>query len=453
MSNSLKLGAVAMVLVSASVAAQIPATRQIGPVAATSGETFGVNVFVRHLKDGVLVNDVANRRLLLFDSTLSKFTVVADSTPATANAYSGRMGGLIAYKADSTLFVDAASMSMLVIDPAGKVQRVMSVPRSQDAMVLGNAMLGAPAFDGSGKLVYRGMPRPMFRQERVVAGAGGGGPNFSPPDIPDTAAVLRIDLATRQVDTIAYLKGPKVKLDIQRDDNGRVNITSQINPLPVVDDFGVMSDGSIGIVRGRDYHVDFIRPNGARESAAKIPFEWRRLTDEDKVAFIDSVKAARQRMAANAPMPAVAGAPAGGASASAGGAAGGGRPGGEGGAPGEVRIMIGGDGGGRAAGAAGGMMGGRELSFVPASDLPDYQPVFFAGAVRADNDGHLWIRTTPTKATAGGPVYDVVNAKGELVDRVQVPKDRTIAGFGENGVVYLVAREGTTSKLERARIK
>jgi hypothetical protein len=54
---------------------------------------------------------------------------------------------------------------------------------------------------------------------------------------------------------------------------------------------------------------------------------------------------------------------------------------------------------------------------------------------------------------AGGPVYDVVNLKGELVERVQVPKDRTIVGFGAGGVVYLLAREGTTAKLERARTR
>jgi hypothetical protein len=39
------------------------------------------------------------------------------------------------------------------------------------------------------------------------------------------------------------------------------------------------------------------------------------------------------------------------------------------------------------------------------------------------------------------------------VDRVQVPKDHTIAGFGKGGVVYLLARDGTTSKLERATVK
>jgi hypothetical protein len=54
----------------------------------------------------VLVNDILKRRVLLFDSTLSTFTVVADSTSSTANAYGNRMGGLLPYRGDSALFVD-----------------------------------------------------------------------------------------------------------------------------------------------------------------------------------------------------------------------------------------------------------------------------------------------------------------------------------------------------------
>lgn len=93
------------------------------------------------------------------------------------------------------------------------------------------------------------------------------------------------------------------------------------------------------------------------------------------------------------------------------------------------------------------------MNFISASELPDYKPAFFAGSTRADADGFLWIRTIPTRGTTGGPVYDVVNLKGELVERVQVPKDRAIIGFGPGGVVYLLAREGATSKLERSRTR
>jgi hypothetical protein len=422
-----------------AVAQQQPAIRQLGPVIAASNETFGEMVWVRHIKAGVLVNDVRNRRLLMLDSTLSNPVVIADSTPATANAYSGRSAGLIAFRGDSTLFVDPQSMSMQVIDPAGKIVRTMAVPRSQDAMVLGNTMFGTPAFDASGRLVYRTFPRP---QGRGREGPGGNVP-FTPPEIPDSVAVTRVDLTSRQVDTVAFVKIPKVKLDVQRDDNGRMRINAQMNPLPVVDEWAVLSDGSIAIVRGHDYHIDWIRPDGSRSSSPKMPFNWQRMTDEDKVAFLDSLKVARERMAANAQTPAMPGAAGGGGVAAGGGAAGGG---------GQTTIVI----GGGPPGAGGGMAGGREMSFVSASDLPDYKPPFFAGAARADADGFLWIRTIPTKGVAGGPVYDVINAKGELVERVQLPKDRTIVGFGAGGVVYLLVRDasaGAPSKLEKARAR
>lgn len=443
MIKSIGLGLVTLVVAASAISAQPPAIRPLGPVVATSSEPLGEMVFVRHLKNGVLVNDLRNRRLLLLDSSLSSSTVVADTTTATANAYSGRAASLIAYHGDSTLFVDPQSMSMLVIAPDGKLTgRVMSIPRSQDAMVLGNSAFGTPAFDGSGRLVYRGfsMPRPMMRQ------GAGGNPVFSPPEIPDSTPVVRVDLTTRQLDTAGFVKIPKVKVDVQRDDNGRVSVTAQMNPLPVIDDWAVLADGSIALVRGRDYHIDWVRPDGSRSSSPKMPFEWQRMTDEDKVAFLDSLTAARQRMAASAPSAQTgsrpAGAPGGGGAAARGG--------------GEQRIVImgGAGGGGAPPGAAGGMGGpGREMNFVSASELPDYKPPFFAGSVRADEDGYLWIRTIPTKGIPGGPVYDVINSKGELVERVQVPKDRTIAGFGAGGVVYLLARADNTVKLEKAKVR
>jgi hypothetical protein len=97
-------------------------------------------------------------------------------------------------------------------------------------------------------------------------------------------------------------------------------------------------------------------------------------------------------------------------------------------------------------------LGQQQLLFVPADELPDYQPVFFANSARADADGMLWIRTIATKGVpGGGTVYDVINTKGELVDRVAVPADRSIVGFGPGGVVYL--KVGATNKLEKASVK
>lgn len=422
-----------------AVAQARPAIRQLGTVEAKSKEPLGSANSVRPLSGGrLLVNDVARRRVLLFDGALSGFTVVADSTSATANAYSGRIGGLIAYRGDSSLFVDPTSMSMLVIDASGKIARVMSVPRSEDAGLLGGAIGGA-AFDSKGRLVYRGALR---RRMGGPPPSGGGLPVI--PEPPDSAPIFRVDLQTRKVDTIGYIKTPKIKLDITRDSNGGINVTTQLNPLPIVDDWAILSDGSLAIVRGRDYHVDFTGADGTRLSAAKIPFEWQRLTDDDKVAFIDSVKAARERMGANAPV--VAGVPSP-------------QPG-AGGAPGQGGAQVFVFGGPGGAGAADGPPRGGsgapnapQVNFVAPSELPDYKPAFFSGAVRADNDGNLWIRTIPTAAVAGGPVYDIVNRRGQLVERVQIPVGRTIVGFGADGTVYMSGRDDGVGFVERARMR
>ncbi len=92
------------------------------------------------------------------------------------------------------------------------------------------------------------------------------------------------------------------------------------------------------------------------------------------------------------------------------------------------------------------------LEFINPRDLPDYKPPFFSGAARADLDGNIWIRTIPTRAIPGGPIYDVINRQGELIERVQVPEGRTIVGFGV-GVAYLMSRSEGVAILERARLK
>ena len=90
------------------------------------------------------------------------------------------------------------------------------------------------------------------------------------------------------------------------------------------------------------------------------------------------------------------------------------------------------------------------VDFVDPSELPDYRPAFRQGAARGDADGNLWIRTS--KSVNGGSVYDVINNKGELTDRVLVPPGRVIAGFGPGGMVYMGVVDGTVTRVERARM-
>lgn len=419
-----------------AIAQQRPEIRPLGAVVATATETFGPLVFVRQIPGGVLVNDQVNRRIVKLDDQLANAVVVADSTAATASAYSGRSGALIAYRGDSTLFVDPQSLSMLVIDPQGRVGRVMSVPRTEDAMGLGNTPLGGAAYDGAGRLVYRGFAMPRFNMRRGANGET----MMHAPEMPDSAAIVRVELASRQVDTVAWIRIPNIKVNMERDTLGNAHPRITTNPLPTVDEWAVLSDGSVAVVRGHDYHVDFVRPGGTRESAPKIPFDWQRLSDEDKVAFLDSLTAARERFLASQPevQPQV--------STSTTTGAGGER---------RTRTMIMATPSPMAMGGnplAGAVMS-RNVNFVRPEELPDYKPPFFANAVRADAEGNLWIQTIPTRALAGGFVYDVINAKGELVERVQIPEDRTIVGFGAGGMAYLVARDGMKTTLEKARIR
>jgi hypothetical protein len=398
---------------------------------------------VRALPDGHLfVNDNSGRKVVLYDATLASFKVIADTTSATANAYSSRAGGLFAYKGDSTLFVDPTSLSMLVIDDAGTIARVMAVPRPRDASMLIGGTNGTPAFDAQGRLVYRAPPE--FKMPARDANGV-----FAMPEFPDSAVLVRIDLATRKLDTVGFLKIPKQNVSMGQDANGRMSVTIIMNPMPITDDWAVLSDGTVVLVRGRDYRVDFVQADGGVKSSPKVPFAWRHLDDSTKAAFIDSAKVAMEKLRSEA----MARMQAGGTPLVMG------PPDGGGAAGGMVVVTMGAEraaGGGapRPAAPSGGATQNITLppiQFVPPSDLPDYAPPFTAGSARGDLDGNLWVRTS--NVVNGGSVYDVINGKGELIDRVQVPAGRVIAGFGKGGVVYMGVKEGTGVRLEQARRK
>lgn len=433
-----------------SLAQSMPPIRQLGPVTAVAKEPLGAVTTVRHLPDGrVLVNDIVGRRVVMFDSALSLVSVVADTTSATANAYGTQPGGLIAYKGDSTMFVDPASLSMLLIDPNGKIARVMAAPRANGVGFLVGGPFGNPGFDPMGRLVYRAPPNfAGFRQ-------GPGGPGTPQlPTIPDSAALVRFDLAARKTDTATFFKTPKFNVSITRSPDGGVRVNTTVNPLPQGDDWALLPDGTIALVRTKDFHVDWLNPDGTTTASPKIPFQWERLTDEAKVAFVDSAKTAIEKQRASGvfgrdgggqvvtrTVDAVAGAPRrdGGGEAPRTGSAPAPAP------SGNTTVTT--------AGPANLAFGGQlpPLTMIQPSELPDYKPAFAPGSTRADADGNLWVRTSQN--VDARPVYDVINRKGELIDRVQLPANRVLAGFGAGGVVYLAVRDGATAHLERARVK
>jgi hypothetical protein len=91
------------------------------------------------------------------------------------------------------------------------------------------------------------------------------------------------------------------------------------------------------------------------------------------------------------------------------------------------------------------------VQYVGPEELPDYLPVFAAGAVRADGDGNLWVRTISPTPLAGGAIYHVIDRRGIVIDRVQMSRGTALAGFAPGGVVYAGHRDSTWLRLERTR--
>jgi hypothetical protein len=447
---SLAIGITAALAPGALAQQALPPAHPVGPIEHVTSEPMKAVSAVRQVSGGrVLVNDIIEHRVLLFDSTLANAKPVADSTSSTANAYGSSPGGLIPYKGDSTLFIDPASLSMLVFDDAGKIARVMSVPRPSEAMFLIGGPFGQTGFDPSGRLVYRGNIMPQGPM-------GGRGKDGEPmlPQFPDSAPIVRVALATRAEDTVAYYKLPPTKMNIVRTDNG-FTATSTINPMPVVDDWALLPDGTVAIVRGKDFHVDYIHPDGSKNSSEKIPFDWQRLTDDQKAAVIDSAKQVMEKRRADQLAKIQETRSAGGAGNQRVNVSGDG--GGGGGGAGQMVFVMRTAGGGDGGGATPPTRGGNQtvtmppLQFVEPYELPDYRPAFTAGATRCDTQGNLWIRTTTVQDDR--PMYDVVNEQGQLVDRVLLPPHRVLSGFGP-GVVYMGVTDSTGAvHLERARIK
>lgn len=357
---------------------------------------------VRSLRNGgVIVNDVAKRQLVVYDRTLRNARVIADTSSNSPNAYGLRTtgGSLIPYVGDSTLFIDLDSQALLVIDADGTFARVMAPVRSNDLFYIGSAAAGASLFDPKGRLLYRGVRRNPFQSFEMTATS-----SRRVIAEPDSAPILRMDFDKRTVDSVVFLKVASNKM-VSVQTSNMMYTMPMIHPLPTSDEWTLLPDGTIAIVRGQDYHMDWLSPDGTLASSPRMPFDWRRITKEDKQAIVDSVKRAEaDRVAKLPPMP-----------------------------PSQFSVP-------------------RNRDVVDAADLPDFYPPVRSGQVRADPEGRVWILPSTSKdAKDGGLLYDVVSREGQIVERVQLPKDRTLVGFGEGGVLYLNwVRAPGKATLERA---
>ncbi|MBL0169777.1 MAG: hypothetical protein IPP90_03460 [Gemmatimonadaceae bacterium] len=458
-----------------------PAVRRIESAQAISKEPLGAITNVRHLSDGrVLLNDGTRRRLLMLDSTLTQVTVVLDSLTEVQNAYGTRAGAMLAYRGDSTVFIDPATLAMLFLDGAGNIVRVRAVPRAQDINGITNPAFqaGVPGFDARGRFIYR----IAATAAPPAVAPPPGMPYFPSP--PDSAFVVAVNLDSRKSDTLGVVRIPRQVYSLRMDQEFGFSINMVPNPLPLTDDWALLSEGSVAFLRGIDYRVDFRAPDGTLTSSDKLPFPWVRLTEDDKVRFADSAKAVQIKNAQtdfatqmvawsnllNKPYPATFTPPEGyvppaglpkdwilpkGVSF----------PGNYVPAcpPGTPPPAPSGTGPPSCTQTYFSEMYGsgytppaptyRAPTLVRPRDLPDYKPPVGTSAVRADADGNLWVRTILMRPSPGGVIYDLINRKGELFDRIQLPTGYQLVGFGQGKLVYLSNRDATGLHLSRVRLK
>lgn len=445
--------------------------RPLGPTEARTEEAIRGLRSLRALSDGRLfVNDGGTRQVLLLDSMLKVSKVVSDTSFDADIPYGGRSMGMLPYMDDSTLLVDPSTLSMVVLDSRGNQVRIMAAPSARDINQLAGVNAGVNAFDSRGRLIYRARAGGGFGGfgrggGRTRGGGGRGGDagdggdaegarptpaasgrnsaqitvngerqtrSFNSSTLPDSVPILRADLDARTIDTVAYMRVTNPQISTSTTEEGGMQVNVKMNPLPQNDDWAIMADGSIAVVRVLDYRVDWYTADGTVERSAPLPFAWKRISDDDKIRMVDSLKTAAAAASERA------------------------------------QALVRGPRGFR-----------PNFEPVEAEELPDYYPPISAGNTYADYDGNLWVlpatssvagqvmsmlggrggRGGPprggardsTAAAPAGLAYDVINRAGELVERVQLPAGRTIAGFGPNGVVYLSAREGREVFLEKVR--
>jgi hypothetical protein len=255
------------------------------------------------------------------------------------------------------------------------------------------------ATDSHGRIVYRAGFDELRTREVVAEGLGA-----------DLVPLLRLDIETGVLDTAAIVVAPPPELAVVLTASRSHQIIGLVNPLPIIDEWGVLSDGSIAILRGADYHIDWISASDQKTTSQSIAYPSRPLSSANKDSI---VAAARNRLrSSDSLMKGVM-----------------------------LQTMQRGQ---------GNLVSGPPRAVVDADQLPNRLPAFGPGAVVSDEAARLWVRT-PTNAGGGTNDFLIIDRRGQLIDRIRAERGQSIVGFGRDAI-YLLSRDGTGLHLVRAAL-
>ena len=307
-------------------------------------------------------------RIVLFDAKLTHMQAISRQAGEDASELQQPLA-LLGATADTTLLLLIGRSDLLVIGPSGGFVGSRSIPSG------GGALLGAPgvAVDRAGRLLFQ--PRVQVSRN-TPAGMEVGSP--------DSAAIVALDFKTGATIPVAYVRvaGNSAIMEADASSPGRMKMHMKTAPFPVIDDWVLMPDGTLAVIRGADLHIDWIAPNGKQRSTPPIPFARQAVTDSDKVTLVN-----RQHLIDSMPM----------------------MP--------------------------------RNMSVVQAEpdSFPRFKPPFSARGAMAASDGTIWL---PSKiiSPAAPEGYAVIGPDGRVREIVHLAKGQRLLGFGK-GVVYVEVSE------------
>lgn len=233
----------------------------------------------------------------------------------------------------------------------------------------------------------------------------------------DSVPVLRLDLGTGELDTIARYQPPATKLDTITDARGRQNLRLSVVPLSPTDAWGAGADGRVALVRAAGvpmsnapaesgYFLEWIDEDGTATPGPTIPYEPVPIGEAEKEEWRDR----REELG------------------------------------GGIRLEPAiGNGAGPVIGKRGGP---RPVKWeLDRYAWPEVLPAFYPGRVPVDPLGRAWVRRY---AEAGAVTrYDVVSATGERAETVELGVGRRVVGFGEGSLYAIQMDDLGVQRLER----
>lgn len=336
----------------------------------------------RELPDGrALIADRLDEKLVVADFAAGTVKVIG-RTGAGPEEY--RMpGGVLFWPGDSSLVFDEGNARLFIVGPDLKIHRSFSAKRAGTPYTI-----YARGVDRAGRIYFE-----------VPAWAAG-------PNAPrtDSVTVARLDIRADRLEPVARILGSRALPP-----GPRMRPSIPFVSFAPEDVWQVTPDGVLGIVRSKDYHIEWLG-NGPARAGRPVPFKAERVTRADKIEQA-------RRFTANASM--------------------------------------GGRGSGANAPSAASPTPASMLTDSSLNEMADHDafaetlPPFAARVPRISPEGVMWVE----RAQHGGEParFDLFDQTGDRIGRVMLPAGRRLLGLGR-GTLYLVATdESGIERVERYR--